>query len=132
MRRSIAAAGLLGLLVLLWGCGGDSPKTYDAGRSLPSLQRVGWTVSRAPGPPQTEAGVRQVDYLETTAPDRRRIDLQFLETPAAATAELAARRERNPAVPATTIGNVVVIAAGEGVGPLPPADLAALRDRLRT
>ena len=131
MRRAIAAAGLLVLLLVLSGCGGDSP-TYDAGRSLPSLQRVGWTVSRTPGPPRTEAGVRQVDYLETTAPDRRRIDLQFLETPAAAAAELAARRQRDPAVPATTIGNVVVIAAGEGAAPVPPTDLASLRDRLRT
>lgn len=123
---------VLGLLLLIAGCGGDSPKTYDAGRSLPSLQQVGWVVARAPGAPATETGARQVDYLETTAPDRRRIDLQFFETPAAAADELVVRRQRDPSLPATTIGNVLVVAVGDDAEPVPAADLDSLRGRLRT
>ena len=129
MRRSVAA---IALAVLAAGCGGPGPRAYDAGRSAASLQRVGWAVTMAADPPPTLAGGRQVGYLETTAPDTRRIDLQFLETPEAATAELAAHRRRAATFAGTTVGNVLVIPAAGRDDRVPEVDLAALRNRLQT
>ena len=114
------------------GCAGESPKTYDPERSAAALEGVGWVVSQLAPPPTTAGGGRPLAYLETTAPDRRRIDLQFLETPEAATAELAARRRQTPAFAGATVGNVVVIPAGERGDEIPDADLGLLRNRLAT
>ena len=129
MRRSVAA---IALLLVATGCAGESPKTYDPGRSAASLERVGWVVDPVAPPSTTAGGQRPLAYLETTAPDRRRIDLQFLESPEAATAELAARRRQAPGFGGTTVGNVVVIPAGERTDDVPDADLALLRSRLAT
>lgn len=89
-------------------------------------------VSPAPALPETLGRARQVAYLETTAPDSRRLDLQFFDAPAGATAELDARRRRVPDFAGATIGNVLVIPAGEPDDKVPEVDLAALRRRLRT
>ena len=89
-------------------------------------------VGPAPVLPETLAGARPLAHLEATAPDRRRIDLQFFDAPAAASAELTARRRKDSAFAGITIGNVLVIPAGERGEQLPEADVAALRRRLRT
>ncbi len=128
MRLPVAAMALL----LAAACTREAPSTYDPDRSAESLERVGWVVNRVAPPPQAAGGGRPLAYLETTAPDRRRIDLQFLETPEAATAELAARRRLMLGFGGTTVGNVVVIPAGERTDDVPDANLALLRSRLAT
>jgi hypothetical protein len=96
-------------LVLVAACARSDTTTYDPDRSVRSLREVGWVVSRVATPPETLGGGRQLAYLEATAPDRRRIDLQFLARAGAATEELAARRRRMSGFGGTTIGNVLVI-----------------------
>jgi hypothetical protein len=129
MRRSVAT---IALVVLAAGCARSNTKTYDPDRSAAALQRVGWIVTRVATPPETVGGGGQLAYLQTTAPDRRRIDLQFLEGPDGAADELAARRRRAPDFAGTAIGNVVVIPQGERTDDLPDADVAALRSHLAT
>lgn len=129
MRRSVAT---IAVVVLVAACTRSNTKTYDPDRSTAALQRVGWTVTRVATPPETVGGGRQLAYLETTAPDRRRIDLQFLEGPDGAAAELAARRRRTRDFAGTAIGSVVVIPSGERTDDLPDADVAALRSHLAT
>lgn len=129
MRRSVAT---IALVVLVAACASSNTKTYDPDRSAAALQRVGWIVTRVANPPETVGGGRQLAYLETTAPDRRRIDLQFLEGPDGAADELAARRRRTRDFAGTAIGSVVVIPAGERIDDLPGADVSALRSYLAT
>lgn len=122
----------MAVVAVVAGCARSDTRTYDPDRSVMSLRQVGWVVSRVAPPPETVGGGRQLAYLETTAPDRRRIDLQFLEGAGGATAELTVRRRRNPGFAGTTIGNVLVIPAGERADAVPEPDLAVLRSRLRT
>ncbi|MFN2607919.1 MAG: hypothetical protein ABR511_08475 [Acidimicrobiales bacterium] len=128
-----AAAVALALTVALVaaGCGGGSPRTYDAGRSLPSLLGGGFAAERAPGMPDTLAGVRQVDYLQTTAPDGRRIDLQFLETPAAAAREHDAAAARTRGFHGAVAGNVLVLPVPATTA-VPGDDMSYLKSLLRT
>ncbi|MCA1683007.1 MAG: hypothetical protein LC685_03300 [Actinobacteria bacterium] len=125
------AAVVAALALLAAGCGGKPPQTYDAGRSLASLVAGGWKADRAPGMPDTLAGVRQVDYLETSAPDGRRIDLQFLESPAAAARERDAAAARTKGFRGTVAGNVVVLPVPATTA-APGDDLAYLKSLLRT
>lgn len=122
----------MAVVAVVAGCARSDTRTYHPDRSVRSLTQVGWVVTRVATPPETVGGGRQLAYLETIAPDRRRIDLQFLEGAGGATEELTARRRRNPGFAGTTIGNVLVIPAGEGADEVPEPDLAVLRSRLRT
>lgn len=134
MRRSwaVVAAVFLVAVFVVAGCGGSKPRTYDAGRSLTSLAAGGWKAARAPGRSDTVAHVRQVDYLETVAPDGQRLDLQFLEAPDQATRELEATRAKTRGFKGTTVGNVLVIPAVDPTRAVPSLDLASLRSLLRS
>jgi hypothetical protein len=114
------------------GCSGSTNRVYDAERSKTSLEGAGWAVRRPTGTPTTLAGVRQVDYLETTAPDRQRVDLQFFETSTKAAEELAAAKRRDPRFKGRTIGSVLVIPALDGSRAVPGLDVAALESLLHT
>jgi hypothetical protein len=86
----------MAVVAVVAGCARSDTRTYDPDRSVRSLTQVGWAVTRVATPPETVGGGRQLAYLETIAPDRRRIDLQFREGVGGATEELTARRRRNP------------------------------------
>lgn len=127
--------GAIMLLALVTACGGGAAgsdaKTYDVQASLASLKAAGWTVAEAPGMPDTLTQARQVGYLEAIAPDGQKIDMQFLEIGAKATAELAAVQKQSASFRGTTIANVMVFSHAMGDTEVPAADLDALQKLLK-
>ena len=94
----------LTLGVVVFGCSSPKSDVYDATRSAASLQNAGWKAKSAAGMPNTISGVRQEGYLETTAPDGTRIDIQFLGDGVKAAQELKA-----------VMGNVITGTEQQGI-----------------
>ena len=97
--------------LLMVGCGSSKPDVYDAGRSATALGAAGWRAKSVAGMPNTLAGVRQVGYLEMTAPDGTRIDVQFLEGATKAVQEFKAIEAKDHKFVAITAGNALVFSA---------------------
>ena len=112
-KRKGESSPFIVLLVslLIAGCGSSKPDMYDAGRSATSLGAAGWRAKSVAGMPNTLAGVRQVGYLEMTAPDGTRIDIQFLEDAAKAVQEFKAIEAKDPKFVGITAGNALVFPA---------------------
>ena len=102
---------LLLMLTLMVGCGSSKPHVYDAGRSIATLKAAGWRPKSVAGMPNTLSGVRQVGYLEVTAPDGSRIDIQFLEDATKAVQEQKAVEADDKKFIGSTAGNALVFAA---------------------
>jgi hypothetical protein len=81
--------------------------------------------------PDTLSKFKQVGYLETTAPDGQRMDMQFMEDAPKAAAELAAVQAKFASLKGATIGNFMVVSHSMGDTPVPAADLDALRKLLK-
>lgn len=126
--RSFLVALTLGAALI--GCGSSTSDVYDATRSASSLQSAGWKAEPVDGMPNTIAGVQQEGYLETTAPDGTRIDVQFLEDGGKATQELNAVMAQYPTFLGVTIGNSLIFAADPATS-VPAADLEVLSTLLR-
>ena len=120
----------LTLGVVVFGCSSPKSDVYDATRSAASLQTAAWKAKPAAGMPNTISGVRQEGYLETTAPDGTRIDIQFLEDGAKAAQELKAVMGQDATFVGATIGNSLVFAA-DTTKAVPKPDLDALSTLLR-
>ena len=120
----------LTLGVVVFGCSSPKSEVYDATRSAASLQTAGWKAKSVAGMPNTISGVRQEGYLETTAPDGTRIDIQFLEDGAKAVQELKAVMGQDATFVGATIGNSLVFAA-DTTKAVPKPDLDALSTLLR-
>ena len=99
------------LLTLMVGCGSSKPGAYDAGRSIATLRAAGWRPKSVAGMPNTLSGVRQVGYLEVTAPDGTRIDIQFLEDTTKAVLERKAVEAEDKKFIGSTARNALVFAA---------------------
>ena len=99
------------LLTLMVGCGSSKPDAYDAGRSIATLRAAGWRPKSVAGMPNTLSGVRQVGYLEVTAPDGTRIDIQFLEDTTKAVLERKAVEAEDKKFIGSTARNALVFAA---------------------
>lgn len=121
----------LTLGVVVFGCSSPKSAVYDATRSAASLQTAAWKAKSAAGMPNTISGVRQEGYLETTAPDGTRIDIQFLEDGARASQELKAVMGQDATFVGATIGNSLVFAA-DTTKAVPKSDLDALSTLLRS
>ena len=120
----------LTLGVVVFGCSSPKSDVYDATRSAASLQIAAWKAKPVAGMPHTISGVRQEGYLETTAPDGTRIDIQFLEDGAKAAQELKAVMGQDATFVGATIGNSLVFAA-DTTKAVPKPDLDALSTLLR-
>jgi hypothetical protein len=120
----------LTLGVVVFGCSSPNSDVYDATRSAASLQIAAWKAKPVAGMPHTISGVRQEGYLETTAPDGTRIDIQFLEDGAKAAQELKAVIGQDATFVGATIGNSLVFAANTTKA-VPKPDLDALSTLLR-
>lgn len=132
MRRGFLAAAVLPLAALVASaCGSDGPVnvTYDAGHTQSAMKGAGWTTRVTAGMPLTYTGAKQVAYLDTTAPDGAQIDLQFMDTPAHATAEYAVAHQHN--YNGAAVGNVLII--GHTIGQsVTSGDLDSARGLLKT
>ena len=126
--RLLLVASTLGVVV--FGCSSPKSDVYDATRSAASLQTAAWKAKPVAGMPNTISGVHQDGYLETTAPDGTRIDVQFLEDGARAAQELKAVIAQDPTFVGATVGNAIVFAA-DTTRTVPKADLDALSNLLR-
>ena len=111
--------------MLMVGCGSSKPAVYDAGRSASALGAAGWRAKSVAGMPNTLAGVRQVGYLEMTAPDGTRIDIQFLEDATKAVQEFKAIEAKDPKFVVVTAGNALVFSADPKTA-IPKPDLDRL------
>ena len=113
LKRKGAASLFNVLLIstLMVGCGSSKPDVYDAGRSIATLKAAGWRPKSVAGMPRTLSGVRQVGYLELTAPDGTRIDIQFLEDAAKAVQELKAVEAEDKKFVGSSARNALVFAA---------------------
>jgi hypothetical protein len=132
MKKAMALTVLT--LALAAGCGSSRPaKTtvYSAHASLASLRHGGWTGAAAAGMPDTLTKARQVGYLGLTAPDGQRLDAQFFEDSAKATAELASARKQLVGFRGATLANAMVFTHPDGKRDLSSDDLAALEKLLR-
>ena len=112
-NRKGALSPFIVLLVsmLMVGCGSSKPDVYDAGRSAAALAAAGWRAKPVTGMPNTLSGVRQVGYLELTAPDGTRIDIQFLEDATKAVQELKSVEAKDQKFIGSTAGNALVFSA---------------------
>ena len=110
-KRALSSLIVLFVSMLMVGCGSSKPDVYDAGRSAAALGAAGWHVKSVAGMPNTLAGVRQVGYLELTAPDKTRIDIQFLEDATKAVQELKAIEAKDKKFVGSTAGNALVFPA---------------------
>ena len=120
----------LTLVVVAFGCSSPKSNVYSAIPSAASLQTSGWKAKSVAGMPITISGVRQEGYLETTAPDGTRIDIQFLEDGSRAAKELKAVIDHDATFVGATIGNTLVFAPGT-TKMVPKPDLDALSRLLR-
>gem|GEM_PF-3402551 len=120
----------LTLVVAAFGCSSPKSDVYNAIPSAASLQTSGWKAESVAGMPNTISGVRQEGYLETTAPDGTRIDIQFLEDGSKAAKELKAVMSQDATFVGATIGNTLVFAANT-TKTVPKPDLDALSNLLR-
>ncbi len=85
---------------------GGSP--YEASASAASLREAGWKVTDATqDAPDPNTNVRMVGYLQTSAPDREPITLEFYESPEDAQGELPQLVMQDAIVGATAIENVL-------------------------
>jgi hypothetical protein len=98
--------------------------------SAASLQDAGWEATETEGA-GVYAEVREVGYLETTAPDGEPIDLQFFESPEDAQSELNAAAEQEPPFEGATEGNVLVFDPESDTAAPSAEYLEALRELLR-
>ena len=112
-KRKGALFPFIVLLVsmLMVGCGSSKPDVYDTGRSAAALGAAGWRAKSVAGMPNTLSGVRQVGYLEVTAPDGTRIDIQFLEDATKAVQELKAVEAKVQKFVGSTAANALVFSA---------------------
>ena len=112
-KRKGAVSPFIVLFVsmLIVGCGSSQPDVFDPGRSAAVLGTAGWRAKSVTGMPNTLSGVRQVGYLEMTAPDGTRIDIQFLEDTAKAVQELKAVEAKDQKFIGSTAGNALIFAA---------------------
>ena len=126
-KRKGESSPFIVLLVslLIAGCGSSKPDMYDAGRSATSLGAAGWRAKSVAGMPNTLAGVRQVGYLEMTAPNGTRIDIQFLEDATKAVQEFKAIEAKDPKFVVVTAGNALVFSADPKTA-IPKPDLDRL------
>jgi hypothetical protein len=143
MRRQpillLAAMGVA-LVLIASACGGGSSTSedvgssggerYDVGASMTSLQEAAWQAVETEGDPETYAGVTQVGYLETTAPDGEPIDLQFFESPEDAQSELSETEKQEYPFEGTTEGNVLVFDPTTDTAAVSPENLEALQGLL--
>ncbi len=122
--RGVVLIVLVGLA--LTACGGSTTAgaTYDPVASQAALTKAGWDVNAAGGM-NPIAGGKQLGWLDAVSPSGVKVSLQFLESRARATDELAAIRKGTPGVKAnaafagTTIGSVLVFATGSADVALP-------------
>ena len=126
-KRKGASSPFIVVLVsmLMVGCGSSKPDVYDPGRSVTALGAAGWRARTVAGMPNTLAGVRQVGYLELTAPDGTRIDIKFLEDTAKAIQEFKAIEAKDPKFVGITAGNALVFSADTKTA-IPKPDLDRL------
>ena len=128
-RRVTFSLGVLLFAMSLVACSSTSD-VYDTAHSASSLRAAGWSAKSASGMPNTISQVRQVGYLETTAPDGTRIDIQFLEDPTKAGQELAAVKGQDATFVGTAIGNSLVFGS-DATKAVPQSDLAVMKALLR-
>ena len=126
-KRNGESSPFIVLLVstLMVGCGSSKPGVYDTGRSAAALGAAGWRAKSVAGMPNTLAGVRQVGYLEMTAPNGTRIDIQFLEDATKAVQEFKAIEAKDPKFVVVTAGNALVFSADPKTA-IPKPDLDRL------
>ena len=127
LRLLLVALTLVGAA---FGCSSPKSEVYNAIPSAASLQTSGWKAKSVAGMPNTISGVRQEGYLETTAPDGTRIDIQFLEDGSKAAKELQGVMSQDATFVGATIGNTLVFAANT-TKTVPKPDLDALSNLLR-
>ena len=114
------------IALALTACGGstDAGVTYDPVASRAALTKAGWEVNEAGGM-NPIAGGKQLGWLDAVSPFGVKVSLQFLESTAKATDELATIHKGAPGFKAdaafagTTIGSVLVFATGSADEALP-------------
>ncbi len=125
---------LLVLIVVLQlvGCrsdGTDHPAShFTAEPTTKTLRGAGWTVTASKG--GTVSKVKQTGFLKLRAPDGTKIDVQFIDSDAAASSEYAAAVKALDGFKGTVDHNTIIFLAPLGKGSPPPADVAALRSLL--
>ncbi|MGH7687086.1 MAG: hypothetical protein ACREN2_09760 [Candidatus Dormibacteria bacterium] len=129
MRRVTIALVLPVAALVATACGSSANVTYDAGHTQSAMKDAGWTTRVTAGMPQTYTGAKQVAFLDTTAPDGALIDLQFMDTPAHATAEYTVAHQHN--YNGAAYGNVLVIAHTIGQS-VTSGDLDSVQGLLKT
>ncbi len=122
---------LLGLALTACGGSSDAGVTYDPAASQAALTKAGWKVHAAGGM-NPIAGGKQLGWLDAVSRSGVKASLQFLESPAKATDELAAIRKGVPGFKAdaafagTTLGSVLVFATGSADVALPSDAVGSL------
>ncbi len=124
---------VVALIAMLTACGGSksNAKVYDVKTSATAIQNAGWKAEETKGIPDTRTKVKQVGYLETTALDGQKIDVQFFEDAPKAQAELAEAKKQDPSFQGETFRNVILFSHPDGKATVPATDMDTLHNLLQ-
>ncbi len=124
---------VMALVAMLTACGGSksNAKVYDVKTSATAIQNAGWKAAETKGMTDTRTKVTQVGYLETTAPDGQKIDVQFLEDAPKAQVELAEAKKQDLSFQGETFRNVILFSHPDGKATVPVTDMDTLHNLLQ-